>query len=128
MRVRTVRDGVGYRLYQVQKPRNRHLVDVRAVESLPPCERIADVLVLSPVELVASKVISCHSRQGKPKAFTDLRDLAVLLLRFPELKTASGPVRDRLETLAHDPAVFTTWNEIVAREIRLDEDEEEFLD
>ena len=29
VRVRDIRDGLGYRLYQVQKPRNRHLVDLR---------------------------------------------------------------------------------------------------
>src|SRR5437867_3603521 len=28
VRVRNVREGLGYRLYQVQKPENRHLVDV----------------------------------------------------------------------------------------------------
>ena len=30
VRVRTVRGGIGYRVYQVSKPKNRHLVDVRA--------------------------------------------------------------------------------------------------
>jgi hypothetical protein len=128
VRVRTVREGVGYRLYQLQEPRNRHLVDVRSVTELPPHDRIADILVLTPVELVASKVLSFHNRQGKPKAFTDLRDLAVLLLAMPELKAAFGPVRDRLTALSADPALSATWDEIVARHIQLDDDDEEFFE
>src|SRR6059036_2588974 len=36
IRVRQVREGLGYRIYQIQKPKNRHLVDVRAVHELPP--------------------------------------------------------------------------------------------
>ena len=127
VRIRNVRDGAGYRLYQVHKPKNRHLVDVRSIEHLPPHQRIADVLVLTPAELVASKVLSYHNRRGRTKAFTDLRDLAVLLLAFPELKTASGLVRDRLEELAQDDALASTWDEIVAQEIRLDDEDEECL-
>ena len=33
--VRSVRDGIGYRLYQIVKPKNRHLADVRPVDVLP---------------------------------------------------------------------------------------------
>src|SRR5688572_22396708 len=40
VRVRSVRDGIGFRLYQVVRPKNRHLVDVRSVASLPPTQRI----------------------------------------------------------------------------------------
>lgn len=36
VRVRKVRGGLGYRIYQLQKPKNRHLVDVRPEPSLPP--------------------------------------------------------------------------------------------
>lgn len=34
--------GKGYRLFQIHKPRNRHLVDLRPAESLPRAERIED--------------------------------------------------------------------------------------
>ena len=84
--------------------------------------------MLTPVELVASKVLSYHNRKGRPKGFTDLRDLAVLLLAFPELKTASGLVGNRLEELARDDALASTWNEIVAQEIQLDDEDEEFFE
>src|SRR5918911_1252545 len=39
VRVREIREGIGFRIYQVRKPQNRHLVDVRPVESLPPATR-----------------------------------------------------------------------------------------
>ena len=40
VRVREVREGLTYRIYQVRKPKNRHLVDVRPVEELPPAQRV----------------------------------------------------------------------------------------
>ena len=46
VRVREIGQGRGYRLYQIQKPKNRHLVDVRPVAALPPARRIGEVLVL----------------------------------------------------------------------------------
>lgn len=87
-------DGRGFRLFQIQKPRNRHLVDLRTVESLPHAERIEDVLVTSPPDRIAQKVISYHARRGQPKAGTDWRDLAMLLLTFPELKKEQGAVSE----------------------------------
>src|SRR5436190_12562853 len=53
VRVRVIGAGKGYRLFQIQKPRNRHLVDVRSVDSMPHAARIEDVLVISPPELIA---------------------------------------------------------------------------
>src|SRR5947207_3499789 len=96
VRVRTIREGIGYRIYQVRKPENRHLVDVRPVDALPPAQRIEDVLVVTPPELIAGKVAAYLRRRGKPKAGTDWRDLAMLLLAFPNLKTEEGPVAGAL--------------------------------
>ncbi|MBL8190187.1 MAG: nucleotidyl transferase AbiEii/AbiGii toxin family protein, partial [Acidobacteria bacterium] len=78
IRVREIKDGLGYRIFQLQKTGNRHLVDVRSVKSFPLLQRIDEINVLSPAELIASKVISYHQRRGKPKAGTDWRDLALL--------------------------------------------------
>src|SRR2546426_4982945 len=86
VRVRVIGAGKGYRLFQIHKPRNRHLVDLRPAKALPRAERIEDVLVMSPPELIAHKVISYYARHGQPKAGTDWRDLATLHLTFPELK------------------------------------------
>src|SRR3989304_1161866 len=96
VRVRIIKDGLGFQLYQVRKPKNRHLVDVRLVEQLPPSKRIARVLVMTPEVLIASKVVALHRRRGKPKAGTDWRDIAMLLLAFPHLKKHPGPVTKHL--------------------------------
>ena len=53
MRLPEVGEGRGYRLYQIQKSGNRRLVDVRPVETLPATQRIADVLVIAPTDLIA---------------------------------------------------------------------------
>ncbi|NES25174.1 MAG: nucleotidyl transferase AbiEii/AbiGii toxin family protein, partial [Symploca sp. SIO3E6] len=68
--VRELKEGQGYRLYQVQKLGNRHLIDVRQVGNLPLAQRIEQVLVMAPAELIASKVISYYQRRGKPKSGT----------------------------------------------------------
>src|SRR3989304_6051494 len=82
VRVREVADGRGYRIYQIQKTGNRHLVDIRLVQSLPPSQRIARVLVALPEELIALKVIAYHQNRVQRKARTDSRDVAMLLLAF----------------------------------------------
>jgi hypothetical protein len=128
VRVREIREGLGYRLYQVQKPKNRHLVDVRPVAVLPPAQRVEEVLVVTPAELVAGKVLAYHHRRNQPKSFTDLRDLALLLLRFPELKEMAGPVRERLLAAGADEAILATWQEVVSREILPEEEDEEFAE
>jgi len=118
--------GKGYRLFQVQKPRNRHLVDVRTAESLPHAERIEDVLVISPPELIAHKVISYHARRGQPKSGTDWRDLAMLLLTFPELKKEDGAVIEALKSLSANDEVIKTWREFVAEDLRESTEDGEF--
>src|SRR5919204_213468 len=40
VRVRQVGEGRGYRIFQVRKTGNRHLVDVRPIETLPATQRI----------------------------------------------------------------------------------------
>ena len=124
VRVRRVKQGLGYRLYQVTKPKNRHVVDVRSVEELPPTRRVEGVLAVAPAELIAGKVIAYARRRGRPKAFTDRRDLSVLLLAFPELKRTEGPVTDRLIAAGADEAALAAWQEIVATEILPEEDDE----
>lgn len=122
VRVRTIGKGRGYRIYQTQKSGSRHLVDIRPIKTLPSARRIENVLVMAPADLIASKVISYHQRQGKPKAGTDWRDVAMLLLTFPDLKRESGPVAERLQATGTDPAVLAVWKEIVAQEILPDDE------
>jgi hypothetical protein len=126
VRVRTVREGKGYRLFQMQRASNRHLVDVRPVDSLPQSQTVEGVLVLAPTQLIAQKVISFHSRQGQPKGFSDMRDLAVLFLTFPEMKTESGVVSDALKALGATAEEMNTWCELVAQELIAPNDDDEF--
>ena len=126
VRVPVIAKGKGYRLFQVRKTGNRHLVDVRHVAALPQAEPIEDILVMSPAELIARKVISYHARRGQPKAGTDWRDLAMLLLAFPALKSEEGTVSETLRTLDVSAEVLDAWRELVAQELSLPDDEDEF--
>lgn len=126
VRVREIGEGRGYRLYQVQKLGNRHLVDIRPVQRLPDTQRIAQVLVIAPADLIASKVLSYAQRRGSPKSGTDWRDLAVLLLRFPHLKAETGPVADRLHDMGAPSGVLATWRDLVAQEILPSDEDDEF--
>jgi Nucleotidyl transferase AbiEii toxin, Type IV TA system len=124
VRVRSVRDGTGYRIYQAQKPENRHLVDVRPVDSLPPAQRVKMVLVVTPAELMANKVMSMTSRQHKPKGIIDKADLYRLLLTFPDLKTEEGPVAERLRANGASADVIAAWKDLVAQEIQPEDEDE----
>lgn len=126
VRVREIGEGRGYRLYQIQKLGNRHLVDIRPVQRLPDTQRIAQVLVIAPADLIASKVFSYAQRRGSPKSGTDWRDLAMLLLHFPHLKSETGHVADRLLAMNADPKVLEVWRELVAQEILPTNEDDEF--
>jgi hypothetical protein len=126
VRVRVVGEGKGYRVFQIQKSGNRHLVDVRPVTALPTSQRIENILVISPPELIARKVVSYYSRRGNPKAFSDMRDLAMLLLAFPDLKNELGAVGEALKSLSVKEEVMNAWRDLVAQEISQPNDEEKF--
>jgi hypothetical protein len=126
VRVCEVADGRGFRIYQIQKTGNRHLVDIRLVQSLPPSQRIAQVLVASPEELLALKVIAYYQRRGQPKSGTDWRDVAMLLLAFPELKREVGLVAERLKAENAGEDVMNLWSELVRQEIRSTNEDDEF--
>ena len=123
VRVRSVAQGAGYRLYQVRKPKNRHLVDVRSVRELPACNRLRKVLILTPAELIGRKVVSMISRLKTPKGLMDGADLRRLLLTFPELKAEEGPVCEALRGMQAPGEAFDAWRDLVGEEI-LPEDEE----
>lgn len=122
VRVRQVAGGRGHRVFQTQKSGNRHLVDIREIDTLPQTRRIEQILVLTPEEMIASKVISYCQRRGQPKSGTDWRDLALLLLAFPELKEESGPVSDLLQAAGVGQRVLDAWKEFVIQEF-VDEDD-----
>jgi len=126
VRVRVIGEGKGFRVFQIRKEGNRHLVDVRPVTCLPASQHIEEVPIVSPPDLIALKVVSYNTRRGKPKSFLDRRDLAMLLLAFPNLKTESGPVEDSLKSLGASEGVMNFWRELVSEEIQESSDEDEF--
>jgi hypothetical protein len=124
--VRVIGGGKGYRVFQLRKEGNRHLVDIRPVTTLPASQSVEEVLVVSPPELIALKVASYHMRKGKAKAFLDRRDLAMLFFAFPELKNETGSVESSLKSLGVSEAVMNSWRELVAETIEESSEEEEF--
>ncbi len=71
-------------------------------------------------------MIAYQRRRGKPKAGTDWRDIALLLLAFPELKQKGGSVLEQLSASGASPEVVALWHKIVATPIKPDEEDEEF--
>jgi hypothetical protein len=127
-RVREVAGGQGFRIYQLREPKNRHLADVRRVSAFPPTQTVSNVRVPTPEELIAQKVLSFVARRGQPKSGTDWRDLTILLLTYPHLKTEAGPVLTRLTAAGADAAALSEWKRLVESEIRPEGDADEFED
>jgi hypothetical protein len=123
VRVREVVAGQGFRVYQLRKPSNRHLVDIRQTDALPSSQPFGGVQVIAPPELVAMKVISLVNRWGRPKAGTDLVDVQRLLLAFPDLKAEDGLVAASLRRMSAPDTTISRWREIAAAPIAPDEDE-----
>jgi hypothetical protein len=126
VRTREVAKGLGFRVYQLRQPNNRHLADVRQVTAFPPTRTIAGVRVPIPEDLIAQKVMSLSTRAAQPKGDTDRRDLKVLLLAFPQLKVQAGPVLERLTAAGASAAALAEWQRLVASEIRPSDDADEF--
>jgi hypothetical protein len=126
VRVRVIGAGKGYRIFQLQNAGNRHLVDVRSVKHLPDTNSIDDILMITPAELIARKVISYNSRRGQPKAFSDMRDLTMLLLAFPDLKSEKGAVAEFLVSNEAGEHEIEAWRELVAQEIKPPDDDSKF--
>jgi hypothetical protein len=124
VRVLEVADQMGFRIYQVRKAKNRHLVDVRQVGHLPAARDIAGVRVIEPVELIAMKVEGLAARLHRPRGDTDRADLRRLLLAFPDLKRSDSPVRDRLAVAPGAAVLLPLWTALAAEIIEPDQDDE----
>jgi hypothetical protein len=123
-RVRVVAPALAYRIYQVRKPRNRHLVDIRQVEMLPPFRVIEGVRVVTPEELTAMKIVSMAARRGRPKELSDRLDVRRLLLALPDLKRDVGAVSERLHGMGAPTDALALWREIVREPVVADQDDE----
>jgi len=124
IRVREVKHGIGYRLYQVRKPKNRHLVDIRGVRQMPPCNTVDGILVPLPWALICQKLLSMLSRPKTAKGLTDAADLRRLLLTFPDLKCEEGLVAEGLRSAGAGEEAFAAWRNIVAEDIEPDDEDD----
>ncbi len=100
------------------------MIDIRLITEFPDTKIVEEIQVLSPLELIVSKVISFQSRYGKPKSWTDKRDLAVLLLRFPELKEK---VSENLQAKNVGKAVLQIWTEIARQDFQFEDEDEDLM-
>jgi hypothetical protein len=123
-RVREVAGEKGFRVYQLRKPKNRHLVDVRQVDHLPASRKISGVQVIEPADLIAMKVEALAARQNRPKGDTDRADLRRLLMAFPELKRRDSLVSGQLAARPNSEALLRLWTQLAAETIEPDQDDE----
>ena len=87
---------------------------------------MGDVLVLTPAELISSKVLSMVGRPKTAKGLIDEADLRRLLLVFPELKTEEGTVAERLRASQAADSVLAVWRDLVSQEILPEDEQAEF--
>ncbi len=124
VRVREVSLNEAYRIYQVRDPKNRHLVDLRQVASLPPFRTPEGVQLVAPEPLVALKVLALHSRGKKPKGGTDLVDLRRLMLALPHLQDGEGSaVASILSSMGAAGEVLELWRTLATSTIEADDDD-----
>ena len=124
VRVRSLAGDRGLRIEQVRKPENRHLVDVRQVDSLPPHQHINNLAIVTVGELIAPKIISMSARPHTLKGLTDEADLSRLLLKFPEVKSSGSPINGFLTRLGASQKALDVWENPKSREIRPDDTNE----
>lgn len=123
VRVREVAAGAGLRVYQVRKPKNRHLVDIRQVSVLPAFRRIDGIAVLDPAELTTLKAIAAAERVAQEKGLSDRLDLARLLRTFPALRAEEGEVADRLRARGASARTLELWREMALSQLGDDDDD-----
>jgi hypothetical protein len=126
IRVREVKPGIGYRVYQLASGANRHLADVRRADfALDDAKELDDVRYVSLRVLVAMKVCALTKRRAAPKGATDLADLRRLLIAHPELRGADPAMEEALERVGADAAARAVWEELVAAPTVTDDDTDE---
>lgn len=123
IRIQIINEKIAYWVYQIGKPKNRHLVDVRKVDRLPSYRIIDGVQVIDPEELLCQKVVSRIRRLKTAEGPTDLTDIRRLLLAFPEMKTSDGAVAARLAAIHASADVVGAWNDIVEQDILPEDDD-----
>ena len=125
-RVREVREGQGYRIYQARKQGKRHLADVRLLDFPLDDAVAANGLRFTPPALtIAMKVFALSRRRLTPKGATDLADLRRLLLAFPKLRRKNGPVAEAIARVGGGAEARAAWAALVREPIVSDEEADE---
>ena len=124
VRVRAMtKRGAGFRVYQLTKPRNRSLVDVRQETRLPASVSKGGVRFVEPVTLLAMKVQSYAARRNQIKGDTDRVDIRRMLETWPRLRKRHGEVTDKLRTDGAPSHVLRTWYAFVDERLAPDTDD-----
>ncbi|CAN5314753.1 hypothetical protein BH10ACI2_BH10ACI2_16740 [soil metagenome] len=126
VRVREIADK-GLRIYQTRKEGNRHLVDIRIEKEFPANQEVERIRVLTPVELIASKIVSFQARFGQAKSWSDRRDLTVLLNRFPDLKVLDGEVEKAIIRRNASVSVKKLWRELVLENFVIEDEDNDLM-
>jgi hypothetical protein len=125
-RVREVRRGVGFCVYQVRKSDRRPLADVRLLDfEMPAVVVRRGVRYTSAPLTLAMKILAYAKRRASPKGATDLADVRRLLLAHGELRAVDGLVADALRRLGAGEAALAAWRELAQAPIVSDEDADE---
>jgi hypothetical protein len=123
-RVREVRPGIGYRVYQARADK-RHLADVRLLEFEPYTVETRDgVRFVGLPILVGMKIAALGRRGATAKGLTDRADLQRLLLAHPELREG-GAVALAISRACGEqaPAALEAWEAMRATPFEADDDD-----
>lgn len=115
--------GAGFRVYQVMKPKNRSLVDVRQENHLPESRTKQGVRFVEPVALLVMKIKSFAARRNQIKGDTDRVDIRRMLETFPELRKLKGEVTSKLLADRVTDSVLDIWYDFVSEKLERDDDE-----
>ena len=126
VRVRDLRPGKAYRVFQIRSEGNRHLADVRLAEfPLTDLVERDGVRYVSLPVLTALKVSAIVRRRMAPKGATDLADLRRILLAHPELREADGAVANAIRALGGGELERQQWLALLAEPLVSDEESDE---
>jgi hypothetical protein len=125
-RVRELRPGKAYRVFQVRSEGNRHLAGVRLAEFAldDSIEREGIRYVSLPI-LIALKVGALVKRRLAPKGATDLADLRRMLLAHPDLRQEQGVVASAIRLVGGGKEELRQWYGLVAEPPVSDEETDE---
>lgn len=121
-RVREVKAGIGFRVYQKRSESNRHLADVRLLDFTIDSVHVVDGIRYVPLlTLFAMKLTAWSRRRMAPKGGTDLADLRRLLLVHRDA-LVDARVRDAIALVDGGEEADRAWEELRDQPMVSDDD------